>query len=593
MTKNTERARGRSLRPLRALWPYLVPYWRRLIFAAIVLIVAAVAMLAIPVATRLVIDEGFGNANAEYVNRYFLLFFAVAVVFGLFAALRFYLVIWLGERVVADLRRAVYSRIIKMDASFFEETKTGEVLSRLTTDTTLVQSIAGAGLSIALRSSLTLIGGLGMLLYTNPRLTVYMLACMPVILIPLLLIGRRIRKLSNRTQEKIADSSGLADETLNAIQTVQAYTLERAETTRFDTTIESSFVAAVKRIRARAAMTAMGISLVFGAITGVVWLGSQAVLGGNMTAGQLSEFVIYGSFVGMAAASLSELWGEIMRAAGAMDRIAELLTIEPAIKAPANPVSSPLKTGLVEFDRVRFCYPSRPTQPALDGLSLKIEPGETVAFVGPSGAGKSTLFQLLLRFYDPNSGAISIDGVDIKSRDPVQLRQAIGLVAQETVLFGRSALDNIRVGLPNASDEAVRAAAQQAAAETFISALPEGYDTFLGERGMRLSGGQRQRIAIARAFLKNPRVLLLDEATSALDSESEALIQSALARLREGRTTLIIAHRLATVQSADRIVVMDRARIQAVGTHQSLLADNALYARLAALQFDVAKTSHS
>ncbi len=555
--------------------------------AALVLVIAAVAMLAMPVAARLVIDQGFGNADVDFVNRYFLAFLGIAIVFGLFAALRFYLVIWLGERVVADIRDAIYRRIIYMDASFFEVTKTGEVLSRLTTDTTLVQSIAGAGLSIALRSTLTLAGGMTMLIYTNPRLSLYMLASLPLVLVPLLLVGRRIRKLSNKSQGKIADSSGLADETLNAIQTVQAYTMEPAQTQRFKTTIEASFQAAVKRIRARALMTALGISLVFGAITGVIWLGSRAVMGGDMSAGQLSEFVIYGFFVGMAAASLSELWGEIMRAAGAMDRLAELLAVKPAIRAPAEPIESPIRDGRVELENVTFCYPSRPKQPALSDLSLTIEPGETIAFVGPSGAGKSTVFQLLLRFYDPQSGSIRIDGVDIKNRDPNFLRGAIGLVAQETLLFGTSARENIRLGMPEADDAAVTAAASAAAADEFITALPEGYETFLGERGMRLSGGQRQRIAIARAFLKNPPVLLLDEATSALDAESEQLIQKAMERLQQGRTTLVIAHRLATVQDANRIVVLDEARITAIGTHSELMQTSPLYARLAALQFDV------
>ena len=579
------RPKGRSLRPLRALIPFLAAYRVRLGVALVVLVVAAAAMLALPVAVRPLIDEGFGSADAGLVNRYFVFFFAVAVVFGLFAALRFYLVTWLGERIVADLRNAVYARVIGMDATFFEVTRTGEILSRLTTDTTLVQGIAGVGLSIALRSTLTLIGGLAMLLYTNPTLTAYMLALMPVIIVPILAVGRRIRRLSGTAQEKVADSSALADETLNAIQTVQAFTLEQDQSRRFEERIGASFEAAVRRIRMRAALTAMAITLVFGGMTLVLWLGSRAVMAGTLSAGQLSQFVLYGLFVGGSAAALSELWGEIMRAAGAMDRIAELLAIEPAIAPPANPGHLPAPvSGRIDYDTVRFSYPSRLGTPALDAFALSIEPGETVAFVGPSGAGKSTAFQLLLRFYDPQQGRILIDGVDIAGIDPRELRQCIGLVPQETALFAASALENIRFGRPDASDEDVFAAAKSAAVDEFIDRLPEGYDTFLGERGQRLSGGQRQRIAIARAFLKNPPILLLDEATSSLDAASERLIQRAMQSLKQGRTTLIIAHRLATTMTADRIVVLDQARIVAVGRHAELLERSPLYARLCQLQ---------
>ncbi len=591
--KTPDRPKGRSLRPLRALWPFLAPYWRRLVFATVVLLVAAAAMLALPVAARLVIDEGFGAADAALVNRYFLFFFAVALVFGLFAALRFYLVVWLGERVVADLRNAIYARVIGMDATFFEVTRTGEVLSRLTTDTTLVQSIAGAGLSIALRSTLTLVGGLAMLLYTNPKLTAYMLATMPVIILPMLLVGRRIRRLSSTAQEKVADSSALADETLNAIQTVQAFTLEQTQLNRFRDRIHASFVAAVRRIRVRALLTAMGIGLVFGAMTLVLWLGSRAVMNGALSAGQLSQFVLYGMFVGGSATALSELWGEIMRAAGAMDRIAELLAVTPLIAAPDNPQQLPNSVrGQIDFDDVRFCYPSRPDHPALDNFSLTIKAGETVAFVGPSGAGKSTSFQLLLRFFDPGRGRILIDDTDIATLDPRALRRVIGLVPQETALFGATAMENIRFGRPEASDAEVIEAARSAAADEFIERLPDKYATFLGERGMRLSGGQRQRIAIARAFLRNPPILLLDEATSSLDAASEQLIQEAMQSLQRGRTTLIIAHRLATTRTADRIVVFDQSHIVATGRHDELLTSCELYANLCRLQLSEEPTAY-
>ncbi len=589
-----DRPRGRSLRPLRALWPFLKPYRGTLVLAAIVLVVAAAAMLSMPVALRHVIDEGFSADNLNRVNQYFVAFFAVAFVFGIFAALRFYLVIWLGERVVADIRSTLYTRIIGMDASFFEVTKTGEVLSRLTTDTTLVQSIAGAGLSIALRSSLTLVGGIFMLLYTNLKLTGFMLLFMPLVIAPMILVGRRIRRLSMTAQEKVADSSGLADETRNAVQTVEAFTLESRQVAKFSGKIEASFVAAVKRIRVRAFMTAMGISLIFSAITMVMWFGSRTVMSGAMSGGQLGEFVLYGFFVGMSGASLSELWGEIMRAAGAMERIAELLAVTPAIAPPTHPEHLPEKiNGRIEFQQLNFCYPSRPETPAISDLSLTVDAGETVAVVGPSGAGKSTLFQLLLRFYDPQSGQILVEGVDISQLDPKELRANVGLVAQETTLFGESVLENIRFGNPAASDTDVVEAARQAAADEFIDRLPQKYETFLGERGNRLSGGQRQRIAIARAILKNPPILLLDEATSSLDAASEQLVQQAMENLQANRTTLVIAHRLATVKNADRIVVMDNSRIIATGTHQQLLQDNELYRELARLQFRDDESSDS
>ncbi len=550
------------------------------------LLVAAAALLAVPVALRYLIDHGLTTGSTETINRYFALFLLATLAFGAFAALRFYLVTWLGERVVADVRDRVYARVIHMDTTFFETTRTGEVLSRLTTDSTLVQSIAGVTLSIALRSTLNLVGGLTLLAITSPRLAGVIILAVPVVIVPLILIGRRVRSLSRTAQDRVADTSAQAGETLEAIQTVQAFTLERSRIRQFGDAIAESFVAAVRRARARAALTAIGVSTVFGAVTLVLWLGTHLVLAGGMTPGQLGQFLLYAIIVAGSAAGLSETWGEIQRAAGAMERLDELLQAEPAIAAPANPVTLPTPgRGALRFERVRFCYPSRPDTPALDGFDLAIEPGETVALVGPSGAGKTTAFQLLLRFHDPDDGRVLFDGVDIRRVDPRALRSRIAVVPQDTVLFADSALENIRHGRPDASDDEVYAAARAAAADGFIRELPDGYDSFLGERGVRLSGGQRQRIAIARAVLRDPPVLLLDEATSALDAESERDVQHALATLMQGRTTLVIAHRLATVRNAGRIVVVDRGRIRATGTHDELLASNELYARLAALQF--------
>jgi ATP-binding cassette subfamily B protein len=582
----TERPKGSSLKPLKSLVPFILAYRGTLFAAFAALLVASTALLALPVAMRYLIDNGFAANDVGTINRYFGWFFAAAAVFGGFAALRYYLISWLGERVVADIRTAVYDRVIRMDPTFFETTRTGEVLSRLTADTTLVQSVSGVSLSIALRTTINLIGGLVMLALTSVQLTMYILLGIPVIIAPMIIVGRRIRRQSRTTQDRVADTSGLADETLNAIQTVQAFTLEPIQSERYSEAVADSFKAAIRRVRTRAFLTALGITLVFGAITVILWAGSRAVLAGSMSGGELAQFLMYSIFVGSAAAGLSEVWGEVQRGAGAMERLSELLIARPAIRAPEKPAELPARvSGRISFRNIEFHYPSRPDSPALEDFSLDIEPGETVAIVGPSGAGKSTSFQMLLRFYDPQSGHIEIDGIDIAQLSPTALRQQIGLVPQETVLFGDSARENIRYGKPGADDYAVEQAAVAAAADEFISALPDGYDTFLGERGTRLSGGQRQRVAIARAILKDPPILLLDEATSSLDAESERLVQMALEGLMKDRTTLVIAHRLATVKKVDRIVVMDGGRIVAVGSHKELMQNSELYAKLAKLQF--------
>jgi ATP-binding cassette subfamily B protein len=582
----TARPKGKSLKPLKSLVPFILAYRGTLFAALAALLIASAALLALPVALRYLIDNGFAANDVGTINRYFGWFFAAAAVFGGFAALRYYLVSWLGERVVADIRTAVYDRVVRMDPTFFETTRTGEVLSRLTADTTLVQSVSGVSLSIALRTSVALIGGLIMLALTSVQLTIYIMMGIPIVIAPMIIVGRRIRSQSRTTQDRVADTSGLADETLNAIQTVQAFTLEPLQSERYSQAVVESFKAAIRRVRTRAFLTAIGITMVFGAITIILWAGSRAVLAGSMTGGELAQFLMYSMFVGSSAAGLSEVWGEVQRGAGAMERLSELLVARPAIRAPDNPAELPARaSGRISFKNLKFHYPSRPDDAALEDFSLDIEPGETVAIVGPSGAGKSTSFQMLLRFYDPQAGRIEIDGIDIAQLSPTALRQQIGLVPQDTVLFGDSARENIRYGKPDANDFAVEQAAVAAAADEFITALPDGYDTFLGERGTRLSGGQRQRVAIARAILKDPPILLLDEATSSLDAESERLVQLALEGLMQDRTTLVIAHRLATVKKVDRIVVMDAGRIVAVGNHDQLIKTNQMYAKLAELQF--------
>ena len=580
------RPKGRSPRSLAALLPFLKPYTGMLVLSLVVLLAASGLMLSLPVAARYVIDHGLASKQGGTVNLYFAGFAGLIVVFCAMAAVRMYLVSWVGERVVADVRNAVYRHVIRMDAMFFEATRTGEVLSRLTADTTLVQSITGTSLSMVLRSMIQLPGALVMLAITNLKLMGLIVVLIPAVLLPVITIGRKVRRLSRASQDRIADTSAMASESLDAVQIVQAFTAENAVADRYGKVVELSYDVAIERTRVRSVMSFVTFCCVFGGITFVVWVGSRSVLAGEITYGELSQFVLYALFAATSAGTLTEMWGEIQRASGATERLIELLHAEPHVRAPASPLALPQPgRGAIRFDNVGFNYPSRPEQPALTGISLDIRPGERIAFVGPSGAGKSTTFQLLLRFYDPQQGRILIDGVDIAQAEPREVRERIAVVPQETVIFGDTVLGNIRFGRPEASDEEIRAAARLAVADEFIRELPQGYDTYVGERGTRLSGGQRQRIAIARAILKNPSILLLDEATSSLDAENERLLQKALDHLMQDRTTIIIAHRLATVLKADRIVVINKGRIVDIGTHDELVQRDPLYARLAELQF--------
>ena len=571
---------------LKRLAPFLRPYRRRLFLALIALVTSSLGVLLVGQGLRHIVDQGLQAGNTGLLNSAVIGFIGVAIVLALATGLRFYLVSWIGERVVADLRIAVFSRVIALSPAYFETTKTGEVLSRLTTDTELLQTVIGSSLSMALRNMLTLIGALVMLAVTSPKLTLVVLIVVPTVVVPIVFFGRRVRKLSRRSQDRVAGIAAFAEETINAIRTTQAYTHEPIDRAEFAGIVTDAFVAAARRIVTRSLLTGIVIMLTFAAVAVVLWIGGYDVIAGRMTGGGLSAFVFYAILMAVSVGTVSEVWGDVQRASGAAERLLELLATAPDIMAPAQPTALPQPAlGRVTFDHVTFHYPARPNSPSLQDFTLDLAPGETVALVGPSGAGKSTVLQLLLRFYDPDQGAIRFDGVDLRAADPAQLRRQIGLVAQDPVIFGTSAWENIRYGRPEADDTAVRAAAQAAHAEDFLDRLPEGFDTFLGEKGVRLSGGQRQRLAIARAILRNPPVLLLDEATSALDAESERAVQAALEELSVGRTTLVIAHRLATVLKADRIIVIEDGRMVAEGRHEALIQQGGLYARLAALQF--------
>lgn len=580
-------ARLQGLQPLRSIFPFLAPYRAYILAALVALLAAASATLVVPLAVRRMIDHGFSRENALFIDQYFGMLIVVALVLAMASASRFYFVTWIGERVVADLRDAVFRKLTDLSMSFYEVTPVGEVLSRLTADTTQIKEAFGSTASVALRNVVLLFGAIAMMVVTSLKLSGLVLLTLPIIILPLVVFGRWVRRLSRKAQDGLADTAAFATERLTAIQTVQAFVRQYRDQETFSKVTGIAFDTARQRALARALLTACIIFITFASVVGVLWYGARDVLDGRLSAGELSQFVLYAAFAAGAMGALSEVWGQVQSAAGAAERLSELLDVESDIKVLDEPLQLPEPArGEIQFDNVVFSYPTRPELTALGNVSFAAAPGETVAIVGPSGAGKSTIFNLLLRFYDPRSGVVRLDGVDVAMADPNEIRRRIALVPQDTVIFSMSAANNIRYGRPEASDEDVEAAARAALAHDFISTTPGGYQTVFGERGIALSGGQRQRIAVARALLKDAPVLLLDEATSALDAESEKLVQQALERLMEGRTTLVIAHRLATVRNADRIIVIDEGGVVAEGRHEDLMQQGGLYARLAELQFD-------
>ncbi|RWA64855.1 ABC transporter transmembrane domain-containing protein [Mesorhizobium sp.] len=579
--------RRRSLGPLKRLYPYIFRYRTMVVGALISLAVAAGTTLALPMAVRRMIDNGFSSSGSTFIAEYFAALVAMAALLAAASAGRYYFVITLGERVVADIRRDVFAHVTTLSPAFFDKAHSGEIVSRLAADTTQVKSAVGATASVALRNVILGLGAVAMMVFTSPKLSGLVIAAIPLIVLPLVAFGRSVRRKSRQAQDTLANATAYASEQIGAVRTLQAFTNETLVTGRFSAAVEAAFEAARGSVFARAFLTFFAIFMIFSSVVAVLWFGSRDVLSGTMSAGTLGQFLLYSVFAAGALGALSEVWGELAQAAGAAERLTEILAEKPAIQPPADPRPLPAKAkGAISFDDVSFSYPARPDRAAVHGLSFQVKPGETVAIVGPSGAGKSTVFSLILRFYDPETGRIVIDGVDLREADPAAIRQRIAIVPQDVTIFAASARDNIGFGRPGASDAEIEAAAKAALADEFIAKLDKGYDSQVGERGVTLSGGQRQRVAIARAILRDAPILLLDEATSALDAESETLVQTALERLMQGRTTIVIAHRLATVLKADRILVMEGGRIVEEGTHQSLVAKGGIYARLAKLQFE-------